>query len=154
MSNVSLPLWISVLQGLLTPTIALLGAYIGWQQWRTNRNKLKLDLFERRYTMYDAAVQLINSILRSGKATQEAIFEFTSKTRSANFIVGKGIAIYLDGELRARAIDLETLQVELSSLQGPERVDNLKKQSDLKRWFAEQYDVLQQRFKSQLNLRH
>jgi hypothetical protein len=35
---------VDILAALLTPVIAILAVYIAWQQWDTNRNKLKLDL--------------------------------------------------------------------------------------------------------------
>jgi hypothetical protein len=146
--------WIPILSAMLTPTVALLGLGIAWGQWRTNRNKLKLDLFDRRHAVYEASVQLINSILGSGKANSEDIFVFTSKTRSAGFLVGAGVMNYLDEALRARAVDLETLQAELPDLVGLERVENVKKQSELKKWFAGQYAVLESQFEDALTLRH
>src|SRR5450755_2316417 len=97
------PEWITVLAALLTPVLAAFGAYIAWQQWRTNRNKLKLDLFERRFTVYDAAIQLINSILRAGKVDQADLNIFVSRTRSAAFTVGGKIENYLNKELYRRA---------------------------------------------------
>ena len=45
---------VPVLSALLTPTIAIITTYIAYEQWRTNRNKLKLDLFDRRFAVYDA----------------------------------------------------------------------------------------------------
>jgi hypothetical protein len=44
--------WISVLQALLTPTIAMVGLVIGFLQWRTNHLKRKNELFDRRYEFY------------------------------------------------------------------------------------------------------
>lgn len=40
---------INILSALLTPTIALLTAFIAYQQWQTNERKRKQDLFELRY---------------------------------------------------------------------------------------------------------
>jgi len=31
-------------------------AYIAIQQWRTNKNKLRLDLFDRRWAVFEAAM--------------------------------------------------------------------------------------------------
>jgi hypothetical protein len=39
--------WLKISKGLLTPAIGLVAIYIAWQQWNTNRNKRKLDLFEK-----------------------------------------------------------------------------------------------------------
>jgi hypothetical protein len=39
---------LKISQGLLTPVIGIIATYIAWQRWRTNKNKLKLDRYERR----------------------------------------------------------------------------------------------------------
>src|SRR5271170_90498 len=44
--------FLQVLQGLMTPVIALIAVYIAWQQWRTNADKVKLDKFDRRFPIY------------------------------------------------------------------------------------------------------
>lgn len=60
------PDWSSVVSSLLVPVIAVLGAVIAYRQWRVAQNKLKLDLFDRRFAIFDAARKLIASILASG----------------------------------------------------------------------------------------
>ena len=62
------PYWTQVLSALLVPTIALFACYIAWRQWRTAQNKLKLDLFEKRFAVYDTARNLFDSVVTSGKA--------------------------------------------------------------------------------------
>ena len=47
--------WIDILQALLTPTIALIAVGIGLAQWWTARNRLKLDLFDTRWSVYGVA---------------------------------------------------------------------------------------------------
>jgi hypothetical protein len=49
--------WIEVGKGIATLLVALLAALIAWQQVRAARNKLKADLFDRRFAAYDAIVQ-------------------------------------------------------------------------------------------------
>lgn len=44
--------WIKVLSALLTPTIAVAGLIIAWLQYRTNNQKRKNELFDRRYDFY------------------------------------------------------------------------------------------------------
>lgn len=147
--------WVPMLSALLTPTIAILGSYIVWQQWRTNRNSLKLDLFERRCAHYEAARKLIGTVLTSGQASSDTTFRFLMNTRGAQFIVGKDIARYFDEELYARAIDLQTLEAELQGVGvGPGRTDNVHRQRDIKTWFNAQNDVLDRRFSPLLQLRH
>jgi hypothetical protein len=62
----SLPIWIEYVKALGTPLAALVAAFIGgfiaYRQMQTAKNKLKLDLFDKRVAVYKAAVDLINSI--------------------------------------------------------------------------------------------
>lgn len=41
--------WIDVSSALLTPLVAIIMAYIAWQQWRTGERKRRQELFEMRY---------------------------------------------------------------------------------------------------------
>ena len=145
---------VTVLSGLLTPMIAVMAVYIARQQWVTARNKLKLDLFERRYVIYDASIQLINSTLKAGRVQDRSRFMFISKTRSARFIVGQEIETYLNEELLSRIAHLQALEAERLDVDGADRVTNVRLQSEIKSWLANQYDVLMRLFADQLTLTH
>lgn len=149
------PHWTAYLSALLVPTVAVIGAIIAYRQWRTAQNKLKLDLFERRFSVYDAARNLIGSIMTSGKAKNDEIYKFLSGTREAKWLLNPEIANYLDKQLYVKAIELQALDAELEGVPvGTERSSNVKQQSEIKRWIVEQYDVLDEKFSSLLKLGH
>lgn len=149
------PHWTTYLSALLVPTVAIFGSIIAYRQWRTAQNKLKLDLFERRFSVYDSARKLIGSIMTSGKARDEEVHRFLSETREAKWLLNTEIAKYLDEELYAKAIELQALEAELEGVPvGEERSANVKRQSEVKRWIREQYDVLDEEFSSFLKLGH
>lgn len=155
MSASSVPAWITILSALLTPAIAILTSLIAFQQWRTNRNKLKLNLFDRRYVYYEAARELLGCISVSGKVTEQVMFEFHRKTRGAQFIVGDSIARYFDQELYSKANDLKCLYAELECVEvGPDRNENLRNQKEIKKWFYDQSKVLDKLFRPLLDLKH
>src|SRR5438876_9829505 len=52
--------WLAISNFVLSSVIAVVAGYIAWQQWQTARQKLRLDLFERRYALYDSVVDMIN----------------------------------------------------------------------------------------------
>jgi peptidoglycan hydrolase CwlO-like protein len=108
----------STFQALLTPTIAVAAVYIAWQQWRTNYNKLRYDLFDKRYSVYEAASDFISSILRHGKMSEEAESTFLSGIKGSRFLFSKEVAEYFHKALYSDAVDLETNQSILSELQG------------------------------------
>jgi hypothetical protein len=59
---------------LLSPIVTLLVscalAFIAWQQWQVARNKLRLDLFDRRYRVYDATRKFLTWIVSHSTFTE------------------------------------------------------------------------------------
>jgi hypothetical protein len=47
------PAWVTVLAALLTPAVAILATIVALQQLRTAREKLKLELFDRRLSIHE-----------------------------------------------------------------------------------------------------
>ena len=106
------PHWTAYLTALLTPTVAVLGAMIGYRQWRLAQNKLKLDLFDRRFKVYEAARDLLASIMTSGKAMDDKVFKFLVATREAKWLLDIDVANYLVKQVYHKALDLQTLAAE------------------------------------------
>ncbi len=144
------PIWTDVLAALLTPTVAALGLYIAYRQWQTNRDqartakeRLRHDLFDRRFAVYDAARVLIGSIMASGRVTNEDQMKFLAGTREAKWLFDDEIAKYFDEEMWSKAVDLEYLEKELEPIPpGEDRTRLVKRQREVKDWFRAQYKVL------------
>ena len=149
------PHWTQYLAALLTPTVAVFGLTIGYRQWRTAQNKLKLDLFERRLAIYDGIRSFISSVMTTGKTTQNYEMEFLSSTRGAKWLFGPEIIEYIDTVLWHKACDLWCLQEELQDMPaGPERTENIHKKAEIKKWLAAQLVVIDEKFAPYLALRH
>lgn len=147
--------WTTYLSALLTPTVAVLGALIAYRQWRLAQNKLKLDLFDRRFSVYEAARNLLASIMTSGKARDEEVFKFMVATREAKWLLNAKVAEYLEEQIHRKAIELQCLSSELEGVPaGEERVPKIRKQYEIKQWFLAQYDVLDAHFAPFLQLAH
>lgn len=147
--------WTTYLTALLTPTIAVLGAFIAYWQWLTAQNKLKLDLFDRRIAIYDAARTLIASVKTNGKANDEELRTLESGIRSARWLLDEDIETYFENELRRKAVELLTLDNELQGLPaGDQRDKNVRKQSELRSGILDQYNVLDRNFEKYLRLNH
>lgn len=141
--------------GAMSAVIAFLAVAIGFQQWRTAQNRLKLDLFDRRFAVYDAARKLLGSIASTGKADDQVVYRFMSDTREAKWLLNEDIAKYFEKGLRNEAFRLATLSSELQGMPvGDERTQNIREQSALKTWFFGQYDVLDAKFAPFLSLQH
>lgn len=67
MSNVSLIVQTVQVGGTLI--IGACVAYVAWQQWRTARRKLILDLFDRRLSVYRRILDAVNGMAASNDST-------------------------------------------------------------------------------------
>lgn len=149
------PHWTAYLSALLVPTVAVLGAFIAYRQWRTAQNKLKLELFEKRFAVYDSARKLISSILTSGKVQNEEMYKFLAGTGEAKWLLDAEVDDYLYKTLHTKALRLQALDSEFGGLMaGQERSANLKAQGEIKKWMVEQYSVLDAKFSEFLLLKH
>lgn len=149
------PHWTTYLSALLVPTVAVLGSIIAYRQWRTAQNKLKLDLFEKRFAVYDSARHLVSSITTHGIVINEEIYKFIAYTREAKWLLNTDIAMYLDEELYRKALHLQALDSQLAGLPvGEARSANVHTQTELKNWILQQYNVLDEKFSPFLRLEH
>jgi hypothetical protein len=149
------PHWTAYVTALFTPLVAILAVYIAVQQWRTAQNKLRLELFEKRFSVYDSARNFIGSILTSGKAKDDEMFKFLSGTREAKWLLNSDLAIYLEKALYHPATELQCLASELEGMPvGEARTKNVSRQAEIKKGFNAQFQELDRKFAPFLQLRH
>jgi hypothetical protein len=72
--------------------VGLFIAFIGLRQLRNGRQKLQLEMFDRRYSMYEATKLLIDKIAINGQVSSADLAEFRRNVRGAEFL--------FDGEAR------------------------------------------------------
>jgi hypothetical protein len=138
----------------LSPIVAVVGGWIAWQQVRINRNKLKLDRFDRRFEVHEAAMTFAASIVADGDVTVAAFTDFSVKSRGARFLLNEEIADYMK-ELSTTAIKLRGV---LRSLKNPSITDDQRAQyadriGEITKWFEQQLDVIPERFAPFLSVR-
>lgn len=90
------PSWVTYVAALLTPTVAILGFFIAYRQWRTAQEKLALDLFNRRFGIYEAAIGAITKALSRERFTYADLETFNAGTRGAKFLFNDQVDSYLD----------------------------------------------------------
>lgn len=147
--------WTTYLSPLLVPIIAIFGAFIAYRQWRTAQNKLKLDLFNRRWIIYEAVQKYLSSLMVSGKTTPEMEFEFLTGKRGAQWLFDEKVTLYLDKELWSKICDLGCIQSELDGMPaGEERTKKIQAKRELREWFMAQSKAVDEKFSPFLSLRH
>lgn len=100
---------------LLTILLAGFAAYIAFQQFRLGREKFKLDLFEKRFAVFDATRKFLSTILTEGHVDMQIVYEYRAGVAEASFLFDSDITEYLD-EIDNKAIDLRALQDRMKGL--------------------------------------
>lgn len=139
---------------MVTVLIALLSYAAGRYQARTERLRLRHELYDRRMKLFRGVMTLLSHILREGKIDLPQIFEFNVATQESYFLFGKDIYEYMR-TIHVRAVNLRGLsqKLETSNLPvGEERSRIAKEDSELLKWFDDQFDAAREKFARHLSL--
>lgn len=146
--------WIDLLGALLTPTIAGFGIYIAYQQGVINKNRLKHELFEKRYAIYEKIGFYISEILISGTVKAGSDIEFLRDTKASALLFDSRIE-KLVSQIYQKSVELHCLETELDALTSDvSRKENVRKQSEINDWLKEQLSSMPSLFEEYLHLEH
>jgi len=142
------------LSGLLTPAIAVVMTYIAIQQYRTRQSRLRLDLFDRRYAIYQGVKEFIRHAVSAGDVQNQAIADLNESTHDAFFLFDESVDEYVD-ELRQKGARLHYLQRRLGDGTlpiGEERSAFAQEDADIMTWFGFQLGESKKVFKKFLRV--
>ena len=131
-----------LLKGVPTAVVALAiglaAAVIAWRQYRVAKAKLSLDLFDKRYRIFEETWKILSEAVTTGTRTKSYGLgtPFNNFLPEARFLFGKDIADYLDMALKNWS-ELWSLEAVLASVSGGNQVQ-IARSAELQRWFAEQ----------------
>jgi hypothetical protein len=119
----------------------------------TGGEELRLQLFDRRYAIYERISAFLTGIIQSGCVERGSDVEFLLKTKQAHFLFGGDpkIKALLD-EIYKHAVLLDVLQAKEESLSGQLLEVNVDKQTDVQNWFQSTLTPLESRFDKYLRL--
>jgi hypothetical protein len=136
----------SFISSSVTLLIGIVAGFIAYQQWKLARQKLKLDLFEKRYKVYDATRKFLSVILRDANFTDKDLFEYYASTSDSVFLFEEDLVLYLR-LLSKRALNMRLYQVKFLPLPvGEERNSLVQKNHDELVWLMDQFNELAPRF--------
>jgi hypothetical protein len=92
--------WISAVLGL---AVAIVG-YLGWM---TAHQRIVVDLFDRRFKVYDELREAVSTLLTNGTIDSTTLFSYLRTTNRARFLFGPEVVEYLE----ARYKDLVAAQI-------------------------------------------
>jgi hypothetical protein len=148
-----LPLVVWYFQGLLTPVIAVVAVYIARQQWKTNAHKLKLDLYDRRFKVFEAAREILGLMYTSGVRDAQLLNVLT-KTADTEFLFGREVKEYLE-EIYRHVQTLISANSQMSAnWETPVEVRSRIAEAETTevRWATGEVNRIADRFKKYLNL--
>ena len=140
----------------LTIIVGILVVFMAYRQFVLANEKLKLDLFEKRFAIYTGVESFLTYIIGGESATHETItFErlhkFWYETRYAPFLYDNDILIYLE-EINKKAAKLQIIEQQMQS--NPQDYTNLfDEKSVINEWFLNQLSRLKDIFSPYLKFK-
>jgi hypothetical protein len=136
--------------------IAIVATYIAWQQWKTNKQKLKLDQYERRLRVYEEVRKILSIILRDAKASTDDLLKFRTSVSEADFLFGPEISEYID-EIYKHGLSLwrwseEYRDYTQAQPQGYDHKRVVEEKHKELTWLTEQFGPAKEKFKKYLDI--
>lgn len=84
---------------LVTGVVAIFLAYVAYQQWKTNQNKLRLDLYNRRFEVYSNTIIFFQHLSELPQGEQSEEFKkvhraFIRSCRESQFLFSKESKVF------------------------------------------------------------
>ena len=141
--------WVDILTALMTPTVAIIGSLIAYQQWRINKLRLRHELYDRRMGVYRKLMDFLGSILVHASFDSASYAEWLKASYEGYFLFDEGMVGYFDTlNEKSRAFrrvcrEKETKAGKLDDDKWRELCD---KDELLQEWFEKQFDIAKGRF--------
>ena len=139
--------WLTAISQIGTLIIGIAVVIIARQQRQLAGNKLRLDLFDRRYKIYDATRKFLALIVREATFNDAQLFDFYADTSDAEFLFDEQIVNYLE-QLRHRALNMRVYRRQYENLPvGEPRSRLVEKEHNELNWFTDQLTAVASVFK-------
>jgi hypothetical protein len=139
---------------ILTGAIGCVTVYIAWQQWLTAKNKFRLDLFDRRFPVFEATMRLAEIVMTKGDISLEQVHRFAFATKGVEFLFNRELRDYCDEQLHKEALAVHMGKQKIDSLsEGEERDKSTILLHERIVWFSDQRNEIQKRFAPFLKIR-
>ncbi|MEE9337722.1 MAG: hypothetical protein V3U87_06555 [Methylococcaceae bacterium] len=128
--------------------------YIAYQQLETNRNKLKLDLYTKRFEVYSVSLKFYQELSNDG-ASRGLVREFIEKKEAAKFLFSTDPSIYLLlNEMHDESFKINAFKKNPDDQKNsPELMELIAKESlEAVKWFDPAIKNLSQKMEAFLNV--
>lgn len=129
--------------------VAGMVAYIAYRQHRTDANKLRLDLYDRRLKVFEEGMAFIGHVVQHGDATDQALAAVNRAQLEGAFLFPQSVANYMstlyDKGIALQGANRALREKDASGSSGYKNA--VKEQSVLLKWFEQQSAELQDRLR-------
>jgi hypothetical protein len=130
----------------LTLMIGVFVAYTGYNQYLLSKGRFKLDLFDKRFSVYKVAQVFLINIRDKTKIDMDQILKFKADTQDSVFLFDEDISNYLK-TIGNKALELLEVHENLDGVpKGEDRSEMCRKQTDLRHWLISQLPELKNKF--------
>ena len=148
------PHWTAYVTALVVPIVALTAAWIAFRQWQIARNKLKLDLYDKRMAVYEVVRKALSVATSHGKLSHDDEIEYLTGIRTAKWLFGPKVATYLEETLWHKIVDFGLHNTMSSSSSGDERTKHVHARAETMKWLMAQYKEIDNLCAPYLQLKH
>lgn len=151
-----------IISALLVPVIGITTLYIAYQQHKLAKQqhhllklKTRLDLFEKRSSIYIHIMELLAKIAQDARIDSARLLEFLRKTKDNEFLFENEITLHID-EIYKKGLELQRCCARLDDHNGlpvgDERTKLANKLVKLQDWFSDQFQVTREKFKKYMDV--
>lgn len=141
-------------QSVVTFIIGLVAASIAFLQWKLSRQRFKLDLFDKRYAVFQAVRKFLSVIFQDASFKDKDLFEFYAGTSDAAFLFNDDIPKYID-QIKEIALSMRTTSLKYDLLPvGEQRNKLVEEESKQLEWLIDQLTKSEEIFESYLGFGH
>jgi hypothetical protein len=151
-----LPYWVQIVQAIGPTAIAvaalIITAYFAYRQWATARDKLRLDLFEKRYAYFIALRDFMIFVIQHSRPDQQSVYEFNRKMVGAEFVFSGELSAYIESVI-TRSQKLLAISNRLENMPiGEKRNKLVDTESEIFMSISNEFEHLGKRFGMSMSL--
>jgi hypothetical protein len=137
----------------ITIFIGVFVASVQYQQYCVNRERFKLDMFEKRFAVYKGIQVFLTHIMINAKFEMTELFKFRGDTQDAIFLFGEDVTNYIS-LVDKKALEFGNLSEKLESLPiGEERSKACEEKTCILRWLIDGLPQLKEIFSPYLKFK-
>jgi hypothetical protein len=113
-----------------------IAAYIAWRQHETAKAKLKLDLFDKRFAVFEQTWKFLSETIQSAsELTLNS--DFTNVIPQASFLFGPDVETYLR-DISSKRTDLWVIYAKMKSSGDVMVPEDISRHTELMAWFHDE----------------